>query len=104
MEICYPQYGSCIANLACSILGYYGCDAPNPSLPQADALLQKAYKNVVLLLLDGMGVSTLEKHLSAESALRVFIHLSANDRSRHHGGDERAVSQSIRVAGMGGLF
>jgi len=74
MEICYPQYGSCIANLACSILGYYGCDAPNPSLPQADALLQKAYKNVVLLLLDGMGVSTLEKHLSADGFFRRNLH------------------------------
>ena len=58
-----PEYGNCIANLACSILRYYGCDAPNPTLRQADRLLNRPYKNVVLLLLDGMGISTLNEHL-----------------------------------------
>lgn len=70
MNICYPQYGNCIANLACSILRYYGCDAPNPTLSQADELLQKSYKNVVLMLLDGMGMSALEEHLSENGFFR----------------------------------
>lgn len=70
MEIRYPEYGNCIANLACSLLRYYGCDAPNPTLAQADALLHKPYKNVVLLLLDGMGISTLEDHLSPDGFFR----------------------------------
>ena len=58
-----PEYGNCIANLACSILRYYGCDAPNSTLKQADQLLCRPYKNVVLLLLDGLGMSTLNEHL-----------------------------------------
>lgn len=70
MEIRYPEYGNCIANLACSLLRYYGCSAPNPTLAKADALLQKPYKNVVLLLLDGMGMSTLDEHLPADGFFR----------------------------------
>lgn len=41
MNIKYPDYRNCIANLACSILQYYEVTPPNPTLPQADALLQK---------------------------------------------------------------
>jgi len=70
MEIKYPEYGSCIANLACSLLCYYGCEAPNPTFEQADKLLQKQYKNVVLLLLDGLGMSTLEESLSPDGFFR----------------------------------
>ena len=78
MKIHYPEYGNCIANLACSVLNYYGCEAPNPTLPQADLLLQEKYKNVVLLLLDGMGISTLMQHLDEDGFFRrhfnVLIH------------------------------
>ncbi len=70
MEIRYPEYGNCIANLACSLLRYYGCSAPNPTLPQADVLLNREYKNVVLLLLDGMGMCSLEKLLSPNGIFR----------------------------------
>jgi len=70
MEICLPEYGNCIANLACSILRYYALAAPNPTLKQADQLLKREYKNVVLLLLDGMGTITVEEHLSADGFFR----------------------------------
>lgn len=70
MNIKYPDYRNCIANLACSLLQYYGITPPNPTLPQADALLQKDYKNVVLLLLDGMGNNILQKHLSQDGFFR----------------------------------
>ncbi|MEZ3426578.1 MAG: alkaline phosphatase family protein [Lachnospiraceae bacterium] len=63
----YPDYHNCIASLACSLLQYYGINPPNSTLPQADALLQKKYKNIVLLLLDGMGMNILKKHLSKDS-------------------------------------
>lgn len=70
MNIKYPDYRNCIANLACSLLQYCGVTPPNPTLPQADALLQKDYKNVVLLLLDGMGINILQKHLSEDGFFR----------------------------------
>ena len=47
MKIKYPEYGRCIANLACSLLKYYGIEPPNSTLEQADALLEKKYKNIV---------------------------------------------------------
>lgn len=70
MKTKYPDYNNCIANLACSILYYYGIEPPNNTLAAADELLQKQYKNVVVLLLDGMGVSSLEKHLKADGFFR----------------------------------
>lgn len=49
----YINYDTCSANLACSILNYYGIQAPHKTLPLADKLLQAGeYDNVVLLLLE----------------------------------------------------
>lgn len=70
MKIKYPDYSNCIANLACSLLQYYGITPPNATLSVADELLQKEYKNVLLLLLDGMGVNILEKHLAEDGFFR----------------------------------
>lgn len=70
MYFSFPDYGNCIANLGCSVLKHYGIDPPNPTLPQIDRLLSKNYKNVVVLLLDGMGVSALEAHLPENGFLR----------------------------------
>lgn len=66
MKIMYPDYENCIANLACSVLKYYGIEPPNGTLAAADRLLFREYKNVVILLLDGMGVSVMERHLQGE--------------------------------------
>lgn len=69
-----------IANLACSLLKYFGAEGTgNATLPEADALLQKKYKNVVVLLLDGMGVEILRKHLEPEGWFR--RHLAAEYHS-----------------------
>ena len=70
MGICYPDYSRCIANLACSVLKHYGITPPNDTLAEADALLQKQYRNVVILLLDGMGMNILRKHLQPDGFLR----------------------------------
>lgn len=64
MRIQYPKYGNCIANLACSIMKYYKVPGiENPTLDIADRILEKKYKNVVVLLLDGMGTEILKKNL-----------------------------------------
>ncbi len=70
MDIRYPEYGNSIANLACSVLKYYGIDPPNPTLPIADRLFTKEFKNVVVLLLDGMGSSSVEEHLAGDGFFR----------------------------------
>lgn len=61
--------GQTIANLSCSLMKHYGVHPPNPSLGLADALLDRPYRNVVLLLLDGMGENIMHKHLPGDSFL-----------------------------------
>lgn len=71
MRIQHPDYQHCIANLACSVLAHYGVTPPNPTLPAADELFRNhPCKHVVVLLLDGMGISNMEKHLSPEGFFR----------------------------------
>lgn len=74
MPVQYPDYRNCIANLACSILNHYGITPPGATLPAADALL-KAHpaKHVLVLLVDGMGVSNMEKHLSPDGFFRKHL-------------------------------
>ncbi len=75
MAIKYPEYGNCTANLACSILNYFGIVPPNKTLKLADsALNKKRYKNIVVLVLDGLGISSLNYHLKGEGFF--FNHLS----------------------------
>ena len=69
-KIVYPDYKNCIANVPNSILKYYGIGLVGDPLPLLDQYLNKPYKNVVLLLLDGMGKNILEKHLSSEGTFR----------------------------------
>lgn len=62
------KYGNTIANLACAIMRHFGVkDVENPSLPVAEQLLkQYPHRNVVVLLLDSLGVYNMREHLSEE--------------------------------------
>ena len=67
MKICYPDYNNCTANLANSILKEFGVgDVTKPTLRLCDELLKKDYKNIVVLLLDGMGKNITERNLEAD--------------------------------------
>lgn len=68
-----PDYDHCLVNLASSMLVHFGAKATTPTLPLADSYLAKDYKNVVVLLLDAMGVSILEKHLSESGFFRSHL-------------------------------
>lgn len=70
MNIMYPNYENSLVNLTCSVLKYYGIDTKHNSIKSVDELLSKDYKNVVLLLLDGLGTDILEKDLPEDSFLR----------------------------------
>lgn len=74
MTIRYPDYRSGLVNLACSILKYYGAAYGHPTLPVLDRLLEKKYKNVVVMLFDGLGSAALEYHLPEDSFLRRHRH------------------------------
>lgn len=61
-EIKFPDYNHSILNLITSILKYYKVDTNHSSLKLLDDKLnEKNYKNVVFLILDGMGHHILEK-------------------------------------------
>lgn len=66
----YPDYDRSILSVASSVLNYFGVtDCGHKTLPEFDELLSKNYKNVIVMLFDGMGTSILKKHLTKEDFL-----------------------------------
>lgn len=65
-----PDQSWGIAVLAYSVLRHYRLPAPNSSHSTVDQLLENAPRNIVLLLLDGLGQDILTRHLPARSFLR----------------------------------
>ena len=70
---CLPDYDNCLVNLANSILKEFGAKTSAKTLPMADQYLKKDYQNVVVLLLDAMGISILEKHLKEDGFFRSHL-------------------------------
>ncbi|MBR5422257.1 MAG: alkaline phosphatase family protein [Lachnospiraceae bacterium] len=68
-----PDYDKCLVNLSNSILKSFGAETSAATLPSADAYLSGNHKNVVLLLLDALGISILEKHLSEDGFFRSHL-------------------------------
>lgn len=66
----WPDYNNCLANLPNSILKKLGAEPAGDSLPLLDKYLEKDYKNIIVILLDGMGKSIVEKHLSPDGPFR----------------------------------
>lgn len=70
-EIMLPIKGKSLVNLSNSILKAMNVKTTNSTLKELDSqLYQKEYKNIILLLYDGMGSSILDKYLSKESFLQ----------------------------------
>ena len=65
-----PDYKNCIVNLPNSILKYFGCGTAGDTLPALDKYLDKKYKNIIVLVLDGMGSSVLCRGLDNSHLLR----------------------------------
>jgi hypothetical protein len=61
------DYSNNLVNLACSILKYFDAEYSHSTLKEVDELLNEKYKNVVVLLLDGLGVDALRYHLQENS-------------------------------------
>ena len=63
-NIIMPNYDNCILGTITSILKYYNVETKHKSSEKLDKILhQKEYKNVILLLLDGLGEHILNKDL-----------------------------------------
>jgi predicted AlkP superfamily pyrophosphatase or phosphodiesterase len=70
METVYPCNNNSIVNLACSLLKHYGAENKHETLEIFDNYLKQNYKNVVVMLLDGLGINALENHLDNGRFLR----------------------------------
>lgn len=69
-KIVYPNYNKCLTNVACSILKHFKLPHSHNSLPILDTYLEKTnYKNVLLLVYDGLGVDIIKKNLKEDSFL-----------------------------------
>lgn len=65
------DYEDCLVNLSSSILKEMGITPIHSTLKDVDEVLAKRdWKNIVVMLYDGLGSSILEKHLPADSFLR----------------------------------
>lgn len=69
--ITYPNYDRSILSIASSVLNHFGVkDCQHKTLPEFDELLSKDYKNIIVMLYDGLGTSTLKYHLEEKDFLR----------------------------------
>ena len=59
----FADYQNGLVNLSASILKSFGVEPTHPTLPQMDALLARPFRNVVVMLLDGMGADTVRSLL-----------------------------------------
>ena len=60
-NIVFPNYEHCILNTITSILKYYNVDTNHKSLKSLDEKLENKYKNVVFIILDGLGEHILNR-------------------------------------------
>lgn len=68
--ITFPDYDNSILSVAASIARYYGIKVSYQTNPLLDTALNKQYKNVVFMMMDGLGTDMLFRHLPASSFLR----------------------------------
>ena len=68
-----PNYDNSIMSITNSLLKHFGVEPHHSTLPILDNLLLKDYKNVVLLVMDGMGINVLERNLQENAFLRKHI-------------------------------
>ncbi len=72
--ILLPDYTHSLVNVTSSILNHFGAQAAHPPLPEVDEILKNgSYRNIVLLLFDGMGMDALTHFLGESSFLRSHL-------------------------------
>jgi hypothetical protein len=70
MKTIYPDYNNCLTNITNSLLKYYNLNTYHETLKDLDNILkEKEYKNIVLMLYDGMGYNLLERNLDSNAFL-----------------------------------
>ncbi|MDE7263664.1 MAG: alkaline phosphatase family protein [Anaeroplasmataceae bacterium] len=70
-KLVYPNYSQCILNTIASIRNHFGGRAEYSLDPYMEEIFkEKNYKNVIVLLLDGLGENILEQNVEADSFLK----------------------------------
>lgn len=69
----WPDYRHSILNISNSILAHYHVAPKYPTIPALDKDLSQNPKNVILWILDGMGMNVLEKSLPKNAFLRKHL-------------------------------
>jgi len=65
-----PDFNNNIINISATIAEYLGCPNDKPILPDLARELEKGYKNIVFLILDGMGINPINKNLTDDSFIK----------------------------------
>ena len=65
-----PDFGNNIINISATIAEFLGCPNDKPVIPVLKRELNKGYKNIVFVILDGMGVHPINKNLTEDSFLK----------------------------------
>lgn len=73
IKLTLPDYKNCIANLPNSVLKAFGAEPVGDTLPLLDKYLTGTEENLIVILLDGMGKSILERHLEASGPFRSHL-------------------------------
>lgn len=74
MKTLYPDYRNSNMNISCSILRYFGCDPHHETLEDLDRIFdERKPRNVVFMLFDAMGISIIDRHLSASSYIKKHV-------------------------------
>ena len=72
-KLTFPNYDHSILGIPNSFLNYYGAKSYHNTLTILDNKLKNNYKNVIMIILDGMGVDMMQHNLSCFSFLRRHI-------------------------------
>jgi hypothetical protein len=69
----YPDYKNSILNVTATLLKHYHADSIYPSIEVLEKSLKQSYDHIVYMLLDGMGINIINKHLEPHDFLRKQI-------------------------------
>ena len=69
-EFIKPDWENSILNVSATLAEFLGVKNKNKTLPLLEKELNKNFKNIVFICLDGFGVSVMEKHLKANDFLK----------------------------------
>lgn len=70
MKFIKPDFNNGIVNISATFAEFLGCPNQKPTLPVLENELRKDYKNIVFLLLDGLGIHPIDVNLSDDSFLK----------------------------------